>query len=201
MAKSSHGQLVSMLNYANGQLVTRSSHHQWRFYRGGMGWLAWGGWSHPKNASCHPSSHPKWKYELWYLVYTLYIWKLLVPPLAVHILRHPLSHPRYKCVEPPLLITQSTHHTGNIMQLVRRRSPWVDINHYNAATEFTRPTSYRIISFYKLRSTVYCADGLNSELSSMSRKIFCELTGCWKPVHGCVKSASLETTTTVSATP
>jgi len=28
--------------------------------------------------------------------------------------------------------------------------------------------------------------------------MLCERTGCWKPVHGCVKSASLvETTTTV----
>jgi len=46
---------------------------------GGSTRVAWGGWSHPKKASCHPSSHPKWKYE-WtlILVYTLYIWKRLV---------------------------------------------------------------------------------------------------------------------------
>ena len=52
------------------------------FTSGGSTEVAWGGWSHPKKASCHPSSHPKSKYELWYLVYTQSVWKFLVPPLA-----------------------------------------------------------------------------------------------------------------------
>jgi len=59
----------------------------------------------PKKILCHPSSHPKWKYELWYLVDTLYIWKLLVPPLA-----HPTPP-----LEPPQIqmCRTATDHGGS----------------------------------------------------------------------------------------
>jgi len=59
-------------------------------------------------------SHPKWKYELWYLVYTLYIWKLLVPPLA-------LPTPP---LEPPQIQMCRTA-TGPSAMRVRRFTPSV----------------------------------------------------------------------------
>jgi len=74
LSRVGNGKGLSRDPLMSSQCFPRLLFSQWRFYRGGMGWL-----KPPQKASCHP-----WKYELWYLVYTLYIWKLLVPPLAHH---------------------------------------------------------------------------------------------------------------------
>ena len=94
---------------------------------------------HPKKTSCHPSSHPKWKYELWYLVYTLYIWKLLVPPLA-----HPTPP-----LEPPQIQMCRTATEQDCFRRTFSQCAMLSAVSLNTASDCRRLSDYRpTMSYY-----------------------------------------------------
>ena len=77
-------------------IIDWTSCGQWRFYRGGMVVAE----ATPKKARATPQATPNENMNFgryMYLVYTLYIWKLLVPPLS-----HPTPPLEPPQIEPPL---------------------------------------------------------------------------------------------------
>ena len=103
--------LYQQLTYSTSPL-SNISHYQWRFSRGSMEWRQ------PLQKSLVPPLKPP-QMKIWYLVYTLYIWKLLVPPLA-----HPM-----KPLEPPQIqmCRTATAHYQTTMSLNIQSTP--PINH------------------------------------------------------------------------